>query len=927
MTLHRNSETAQGTEINLISRLSRVASIVLTLIVFALYARTLDKQSLWFDETLSVSVAAKPLTQLLHTLIYEDVHPPLYFMLLHGWIRLAGNSEWSVRMPSMFAAVALVPLAFAVVWEILGRERSAAWPIAGPLAAAFVGFSPFIAYYAQETRMYSLTAMLALATTWAFLKALRTGSVRWWLIFSTAMAANLYTHNLAAFTVPAFTVYTLFFERRFLRSSVLYTLLAMLLYAPWLYPEYLQMRRLRIAPDYWITTRVLLSQFLRGIWSTFFPSAMQRLGLLLLVLGIIFAIQLARHSRSRLSQTVRRSILVFLTFLIPILLTYAAVKITPKFVARYAIVAATPLYICIALVLHSLLEYKRIAVRMLLTILALAAVLLSLRSAIAVTEGRENPRDDARGLVTYLNENVQANDALLLVENIPHILMYYYRGTAPWYGLHVGQDFIGAANTLNKILQSKPRRIWLILWHHEFADPTDMVVTELLRVGREVNIEKQFLGHWLRAFDILRYDQAITAYPQPQSTTNADFAPGFACLGFDRLKHDNGRLHYVLYWQAKQPLKRNYSLTLSFQDQEGNEYLRQDQALSTPYFLPPVWPLHTPIRGRVDIVLPSDLPPITYRVYLKVLDPVAQRNLDLVDTNGAPCGQSLLLEELPLSKADMSPSVAELKNPLQADLGDHLQLLGFDLPCTAYSHGDSLLLTLWWQSIDTPRKDHMARFRLLDSGGKIAWEMARPIVTDYPATRWQAGEVNRVIYRLGIPSDLPGGEYSLQVGTEDRLIALTSLHITPREHRYDIPTMQQRLNAQFEQGIILLGYDLQATTVQPGSAMTVTLYWQAKQPITTSYKVSVQILSPDLRITAQDDSIPAHWMYPTTAWLPGEIITDEHILTITPDAKPGKYTLIVVLYHELTGQRLYVERGEQRRDYDYIRLTTVDLAP
>ncbi|MBC7261813.1 MAG: hypothetical protein H5T63_07335 [Chloroflexi bacterium] len=275
----------------------------------------------------------------------------------------------------------------------------------------------------------------------------------------------------------------------------------------------------------------------------------------------------------------------------------------------------------------------------------------------------------------------------------------------------------------------------------------------------------------------------------------------------------------------------------------------------------------------------------------------------------------------------MAPSTAETKNLLQADLGDHLQLLGFDLPRTAYSHGDTLLLTLWWQCTDTPNRDHVARFCLLDSRGTTAWEMARPVVLEYPTTRWQAGEVNRAIYRLGIPSDLPGGEYSLQAGTEDRFIALTALRIAPREHRYDIPPMQQTLNAPFEQGITLLGYDLQAVAVQPGSTLTITLYWQAKQPLATSYKVSVQMLSPDLRIKAQDDSVPAHWTYPTTAWLPGEIITDEHVLTIPPDVKPGNYTLIVVLYHELTGQRLYVERGEQRRDYDYISLATVDIAP
>nr|MBC7244153.1 glycosyltransferase family 39 protein [Chloroflexota bacterium] len=927
MELNKEQKDCKRNKTSTANKLFRAFIVIaLILCVFALYARTLSKQSLWFDEGLSVFFAAKPVPQLIHTLIYEDLHPPLYYLLLHAWMKLAGKSEFAVRMPSMLAAVLLIPLAFAVVQEIQGREnKTIAWTIAGAFAAAIVGFSPFIAFYAQETRMYSLAATLALATTWAFLRATRAASTRWWLTFACLLGASFYTQYFSVFTVSSFILYALFLERKALQQTGLCTLLAGLLYLPWLRPAYLQMGRLLLSPDYWVTTRIRPMQFLQGAWSMFLPCVSLRWGLLIAILGIIFLARLVRRSGFHLSETVRRSTLVFLTFLIPLLLTYAAVAIVPKFATRYAIVAAAPLYICSALVLHVLLVQKSPLARALFAVLALATIILSLRSAIAVTEARENPRDDVRGLAAYLTEHAQPNDALLLVEYAPYALQYYYRGTAPWYGLHVGQDFAGAAEVLNRILQTRPRRIWLILWHHEFADPTDMVVTELLRVGREVSVGKQFFGYWLRAFDILDYDQPIVAYPQPQIHTDAGFAPGLACLGFDRFKRDGGRLHYVIYWQATQPLERNYSVTLSFQDQDGTEYLRRDQALSTPYFLPPVWPLHTPIRGRIDVTLLNDLPPLTYRVYLKVLDPESKRNLDLVDANGTPLGQSLFLEEFALSKADVTPSPAEVRNPLQADLGDNLQLLGFDPPRITYSHGDTLSLTLWWQCTDTPRADHTAVFRLLDSRGRVAWEMEKPIVPGHLTTHWRPGEVNRAIYHLGIPSDLSGGEYSLQVGTEERLIALTALHIAPREHRYNMPTMQQTLNAQFEQGITLLGYDLQAPAVQPGRTITVTLYWQATQPITTSYKVSVQMLSADLRLTAQDDSIPARWSYPTTAWLPGEIIADEHALTIAPAASPGHYTLITVLYDERGAQRLSVQQSGQTRDHAI--LTTLQSSP
>jgi 4-amino-4-deoxy-L-arabinose transferase-like glycosyltransferase len=933
--LHEESEAHESIIQHRADRLAWAAIVIVTLVVFALYVRTLDKQSLVFEEGLSVIFASRPLPQLMRTLIYEDLHPPLHYLLLHFWMILAGNGERAVRMPSALAALLLTPLAWAIVMEVWGQEkRTGARTLVSVAAAALVGASPFVAFYAQENRMYSLVAALALAATWAFLRATRTGARRWWLTFSCLLAASLYTQYMAFFVVPAFWLYVLLLDRKSLRYTALYTLLAGLLYLPWIGPAYLQLRRLLRWPDYWVTTNINLGLFLQSLWDTFLPSLTMRWGLLIAGLGALLLIRLVPRRGFQLSGFRRRSLLVVLILVIPLALTYTTVALLPKFVARYTIVAAAPFYICAALALYALLGTKSLPSRALFGLVIIVAVTISLRSTLAVLEGRENQRDDTRGLAAYLTENGQANDALLLMENAPYAFQYYYRGTAPWHGLHVGQNFAGAASALSRILQTQPRRVWLILWHHEFADPTDMTVTELMRVGREVDIERQFHGYQLRAFDILEYETPVVAHPQPETAMDADFWPGIHFLGFDRLIHDNGQFHYVLYWQAQEVLDRNYSLTLSFQDQDGNEYLRQDQALSTPYFLPPVWPLDTPIRGRVDVTLPADLPPITYQVYLQVLDPESQRNLDLVDENGILLGQALLLEELALPKSALGPVPVEIKNPLQADTGNGLRLLGFDLARSEYLPGDTLQLTLWWrrpdipsvgQSLGTPGKDQSVRFRMLCSKALVVWESERALVPGYPASEWQAGEINRAVYRLAIPSDLESGEYTLQAGTANRLISLTSLNIIPRQQRYDMPPMQQSLGLQFEEGITLLGYDLQAPAVQRGETITVTLYWQTKQQLTTSYKVSVQMLTTDLRIVAQDDSIPVRWTYPTTAWSPGEIITDEHVLTIMPEAAPGSHTLITALYDEQAALRLGVEQAGKTEDH--ATLTVLYMVP
>ena len=121
--MHEESEAHKSIMHHRADRLAWAAIVILTLAVFALYVRTLDKQSLVFEEGLSVIFASRPLPQLMQTLIYEDLHPPLHYLVLHFWMILAGDGERAVRMPSALAAVLLVPLAFAVVREVWGQEK------------------------------------------------------------------------------------------------------------------------------------------------------------------------------------------------------------------------------------------------------------------------------------------------------------------------------------------------------------------------------------------------------------------------------------------------------------------------------------------------------------------------------------------------------------------------------------------------------------------------------------------------------------------------------------------------------------------------------------------------------------------------------------------------------------------------------------
>jgi hypothetical protein len=124
-----------------------------------------------------------------------------------------------------------------------------------------------------------------------------------------------------------------------------------------------------------------------------------------------------------------------------------------------------------------------------------------------------------------------------------------------------------------------------------------------------------------------------------------------------------------------------------------------------------------------------------------------------------------------------------------------------------------------------------------------------------------------------------------------------------------------------------LGYDVEAVA-KPGERVEVTLYWQARLEMETSYKVFVHLYDAEGKILAQQDRVPGLGARPTTTWQPGEVLADRHSLPVSSDSVPGSYQLAVGLYDPQTGSRLaaYGPDG-QRLSEDRVLLREVQVRP
>ena len=98
-------------------------------------------------------------------------------------------------------------------------------------------------------------------------------------------------------------------------------------------------------------------------------------------------------------------------------------------------------------------------------------------------------------------------------------------------------------------------------------------------------------------------------------------------------------------------------------------------------------------------------------------------------------------------------------------------------------------------------------------------------------------------------------------------------------------------------GIIALsGYAQSPRSTKPGDLLSVSLYWEALQPSPEDYHSFIHLLDSTGQKVAQSDHQPGGVYYPTSLWLPGERLRDDHVLRIPPDAPSGVYRLLAGMY-------------------------------
>jgi hypothetical protein len=145
----------------------------------------------WHDEGISIGISSHPLAEI-PRLLRQDGSPPLYYGILHVWMRVLGSSEASTHVLSLLFSLGAVVAAWWAGRSLFGRRT-------GWFLVALAAVNPFLAAYANETRMYSLVVLLSTLFTASFVHVFVFRRRRYLPLCTVALALLMYTHNWALF--------------------------------------------------------------------------------------------------------------------------------------------------------------------------------------------------------------------------------------------------------------------------------------------------------------------------------------------------------------------------------------------------------------------------------------------------------------------------------------------------------------------------------------------------------------------------------------------------------------------------------------------------------------------------------------------------------------------------------------------------------
>lgn len=620
----------------------RLALLLILLLATGLRFYRLDAQSFWNDEGNAARAAERSLDLILDT-AEGDVHPPGYYLALHFWRALMGQSEFALRALSAMCGILTVALTYGLSRRLLGSG-------VGLLGALLVALSPLAIYYSQEARMYAPLGLLSAASTYLLCAMGAKGGRRLWSAARLSLAAGyvlttaagLYTHYTFPFVL---IVHNLLFLGRWVarrrggldwRALLEWTglqIVALLLFSPW-FPVALEAAADRPTPGAAYALAPALMDLFRTltVGVTLEEGAAWTLGLTgaLLAAGMV-------GWRGRWG-----GVAALATWLVlPIALILGLDLYKPAYL-KLLLMVLPPFQLLVAHGIWELSARAGVVWRGLTSAGRVVGMCLVLVTALPSLHNLyfdpAYARDDYRQIAADVAAAARPEDAVLL--NAPNqweVFTYYFEEPASVYPAPYHPTTEEAAAWLDPILTSH-RRLFVLYWGDAEADPHRRVEGELAERAYKAS------DRWYGRVRVSVYGVGQVA-EEPATAVDARFGD---VMRLEEFRMGAGPFSpgdivpLTLFWKAERSMSERYKVFLHLVGEQGELVAQVDTEPRDNLLPTTVWSPGERVIDRYGVLLPGEVESGEYTLVVGLYHLVTGERLEVTLGEGAPSDRVIL---------------------------------------------------------------------------------------------------------------------------------------------------------------------------------------------------------------------------------------------------------------------------------------------